>query len=172
MPHIPHHHMIKHLITLTLIATLSTVSAHAKTMKVPSEDAAVASIAFPDSWEPEEIESGVAAQSSDEAVYMAIVAVASEKGMDKEIEDTFAMLKEHNVELDQSTKKENKFKIGGYDAEEMLFQGKDEDGATAVSITFVPIKDKVVVITYWVSTADEAKHAEEVGAIVKSIKGL
>ncbi len=164
--------MFKHLLSFLLIATLSTVSASAKTMKVPDEDAAIASITFPDSWQTEEIDNGVSGQSDDDAIYMAVVAVSSEKGMNAEIEDTFAMLKDHQVELDQSSKKENKFKLGGFDAEEMLFQGKDQDGPTAVSITFVTMKDKVVVITYWVSTADEAKHSEEVGEIVKSIKGL
>lgn len=164
--------MIKHLLSILLIATLTTVSAHAKTMKVPSDEEAAASITFPDSWEPEEIENGVAAQSSDDAVYMAVVAVSSEKGMNADIDDTFAMLKEHSVELDQSTRKENKFKIGGAEAQEILFQGKDEDGPASVSITFVPMKDKMIVITYWVSTADEAKHSNEVGEIVKSIKAL
>lgn len=164
--------MIKPLLSFLLIATLSTVSASAKTMKVPDAESAIASITFPDSWQADEIENGVSGLSPDSAIYMAVVAVENEKGMDAEIEGTFAMLKEHKVELDQSTKKENKFKIGEFDAEELLFQGKDSDGPAAVSITFVTMNDKVVVITYWVSTDEEAKHSEEVGAIVNSIKAL
>ncbi len=162
--------MKKYLLTLLALAALGTVSVQAKSLKVPSDEFAIASIDIPDDWEPDEISNGVAGTSDDGAVYLAVVAVGSEKGMSAEIDDTFAMLKEHNVELDQSTKKENKFKINGLDAEEMLFQGKDEDGAAAVSITFVPIKDKLVVLTYWVSTADEKKHQEEVGKILKSLK--
>lgn len=152
------------------IATLITVSAHAKTMKLPDDEKPIATITIPDSWDPDAIENGVAGTSDDDAVYLAAVAVSSKKGMDAEIEDTFAMLKEHNVELDQSSKKENKFKVNGIDAEELLFQGKDEDGPTAVSITFVPIKDNVIVLTYWVTTKDEAKHQAEVGQIVNSLK--
>ena len=113
---------------------------------------------------------GVGGTSEDGAVYIAVVAVGSEKGMNSTIEETFAMLKEHDVVLDQATKKENKFKINGLDAEELLYQGKDEDGPTVISITFIPIKDKVVVMTYWVSTEDEKKHQEEVGKIVNSLK--
>ncbi len=113
---------------------------------------------------------GVAGTSDDGAVYLSVVAVGNEKGMNAEIDDTFAMLKEHKVELDKASKKENKFKINGLDAEEMLFQGKDEDGPAAVSITFVTIKDKLLVLTYWVSTEDEKKHQEEVGKIVQSLK--
>jgi hypothetical protein len=156
-------------LTLSL-AALIAVSAQAKTMKLPDDDKPVATITIPDSWDPDAIENGVAGTSDDDAVYLAAVAVSSKKGMDAEIEDTFAMLKEHNVDLDQSTKKENKFKINGLDAEELLFQGKDEDGPAAVSITFVPVKDSVVVLTYWVSTKEEAKHQAEVGTIVSSLK--
>jgi hypothetical protein len=155
---------------LLLVASLGVISAHAKTLKVPNDESPVASIDIPDDWEPDEIDNGVAGTSDDGAVYLAVVAVGSEKGMNAEIDDTFAMLKEHKVDLDQSTKKENKFKINGLDAEEMLFQGKDEDGPAAVSITFVPIKDKLLVLTYWVSTSDEKKHQEEVGKILKSLK--
>src|SRR3954465_15302146 len=147
--------MTKMLLTLLTVASLSAISAQAKTMKVPNDEFAIASINIPDDWAQEEINNGVAGTSDGGAVYLAVVAVGSEKGMNAEIEDTFAMLKEHDVELDQSSKKENKFKMNGLDAEEILFQGKDEDGPTAVSITFVPIKDKVFVMTYWVSTEDE-----------------
>jgi len=162
--------MTKTLLTLLTVASLSAISAQAKTMKVPNDEFAIASINIPDDWDQEEINNGVAGTSDDGAVYLAVVAVGNDKGMNAEIEDTFAMLKEHDVELDQASKKENKFKINDLDAEEMLFQGKDEDGPAAVSITFVPIKDKVVVLTYWVSTEDEKKHSDEVAKIVKSLK--
>ncbi|MDQ6622632.1 MAG: DUF1795 domain-containing protein [Verrucomicrobiota bacterium] len=162
--------MIKSLITILACAAAGLVSMEAKTLKVPNEDFAIASINIPDGWEQEEITNGVAGTSPDGAVYLAVVGVGSDKGMNAEIEDTFAMLKEHKVVLDQSSKKENKFKVNGLDAEELVFQGKDEDGPTSVSITMVPIKDKVLVLTYWVSTEDEAKHEEEVGKIVNSLK--
>ncbi len=162
--------MIKSILTVLLLASAGLTALEAKTIKVPSDEFPIASINLPAGWEPEEVNNGVAGTSPDGAVYLACVAVGSEKGMDAEIDDTFAMLKEHKVVLDQSSKKENKFKINGFDAEEMLFQGKDEDGPAAVSITFVTMKDKVVVLTYWVSTEDETKHLEEVGKIVNSLK--
>jgi hypothetical protein len=166
----PNKNMIKTLLTVLLIATVSTVSLHAKTMKVPNDEFPIASIDIPDSWEPDDVTNGVGGTSEDGAVYIAVVAVGSDKGMSATIDETFAMLKEHDVALDQATKKENKFKVNGLDAEELLYQGKDEDGPTVVSITFIPIKDKVVVMTYWVSTEDEKKHQEEVGKIVNSLK--
>jgi hypothetical protein len=116
------------------------------------------------------VANGVAGQSPDTAVYMAAVAVGSEKGMDAELEDTFAMLEEHKVMLDRGSKKENKFKLNGSEVNELLFEGKDEDGPCAVSIAFVPVKDKVVVFTYWVTTSKEKEHQEEVGKILRSLK--
>jgi hypothetical protein len=158
------------LLTVLVFAMLGSTSADAKTFKLPNDDFAIASIDMPDSWKPKEIEGGVAGQSADDAVYLSVVAVGSEKGMEAEIDDTFEMLKSHNVELDESTKKENKFKIGSLDATELLYQGKDEDGAAAVSIVFVPIKDKLVIMTYWVTTEKEKEHQAAVGKIVNSLK--
>jgi hypothetical protein len=161
----------KSILAVVAISSLIGVApSFTKTLKLPNEEFPVASISFPDDWEPEEVNNGVAGQSPDSAVYLAAVAVGNEKGMDAELDDTFAMLKEHKVNLDQSTKKENKFKLHGVEVNELLFKGKDEDGPTAVSIAFVPVKDKVVVLTYWVSTDKEEKHQEEVGKIVQSLK--
>lgn len=156
----------------TVIATslLLAIPAFAKTIKLPNDDFAIASITFPDDWESEEIDKGVAGQSPDTAVFLAAVAVGSEKGMEAELDDTFDMLKEHNVDLDESTKKENKFKLNGVDVEELIYHGKDEDGPCSISISFMPIKDKVVVLTYWVTTAKEKKHQAEVGKILQSLK--
>lgn len=162
--------MNKSILTLIVVSSLIAVPTFAKTLKLPNDEFAIASINIPDSWEPEEINNGVASESPDKAVYLAVVAVGNEKGMNAEIDDTFEFLKEHNVELDKATKKEGKFKINNLEAEELTFQGKDEEGPTAVSIAFVPVKNKVLVFTYWVSTEDEAKHQEEIGKILKSLK--
>jgi hypothetical protein len=162
--------MTRFILTLIAVSSLVAASAFAKTMKLPNDEFPIATISFPDSWEPEEVTNGVAGQSPDTAVYIAAVAVGSEKGMKAELDDTFEFLKEHKVELDKSTKKENKFKINDLDVEELIYQGKDEDGPTSVSIAFVTIKDKLVILTYWVTSAEEKKHQEEVGKIVHSLK--
>lgn len=151
---------------------LSAACALAKPTQVPNAESPAASLTFPDSWTQNKIEGGVEANSADNAVYMSVVVVDNKDDMDAEIDNVFEMLKERKVELDESSKKENKFKIGGMDAEELLFQGKDEDGPTAVSITFVPLKDKVLVITYWVAPEEEAKHTDDIKKIVQSIKVL
>jgi hypothetical protein len=166
----PHCIMNKLIPTLAIVCSLFAVTGFAKTLKLPNDEFSIASINIPDIWEPEEVENGVAAQSPDSAVYLAVVAVGTEKGMNNELEDTFAFLEEHKVELDKSTKQETKFKINDIEAEEITFQGKDEGGPAAVSIAFVPMKDKVLVFTYWVSTEDEEKHTAVVGKILQSLK--
>jgi hypothetical protein len=170
MYHTRKFNMIKSILSLIAVSALLAVPAFAKTLKLPSDEFPIASITMPDDWEPEEVTNGVAGESPDKAVYLAAVAVGSEKGMEAELDDTIAFLKEHDVELDKSTKKENKFKLNGGDVEELIYHGKDEDGPCSVSISFVPIKDKVVVLTYWVTTSKETKHQEEVGKIVQSLK--
>lgn len=162
--------MTKFILPLVFIAALSLGSAQAKPLKVPNDEFPIASITFPDDWDQEEINNGVAGTSADGDVYLAVVAVGNEKGMEAELDDTFEMLKEHNVELDEKSKKEQKFKINGLDANELVFQGKDEDGPASISITFVTVKDKVLVLTYWVSSDKEKEHQEEVGKIVNSLK--
>lgn len=162
--------MIKSIFAFIVVSSLLVAPAFSKTLKLPNDEFAIASITFPDDWEPEEVNNGVAGQSPDSAVYLAAVAVGSEKGMDAELEDTFSMLDEHKVALDKSTKKESKFKLNGEEVSELIFQGKDEDGPCSVSISFIPIKDKIVVLTYWVTTEKEKKHQEEVGKILQSLK--
>ena len=164
--------MKKFALAICALATLTLTAASlaAKTIQLPNDEFAFAQITIPDSWEPSEINNGVEANSPDKVVYISAVGVGSEKGMDAEIEDTFKMLKDHNVDLDESSKKEQKFKINGVEASELIFKGKDEDGPATISITFVPIKNKVVVVTYWVTTAEEEKHSSEVGKIANSIK--
>src|SRR5438270_12150580 len=123
-----HRKTMKTFITLIAIAFLGVIAVDAKSYKLPNDDFAIASIDMPDSWSPKVVENGIWGQTEDTAVYMSVVAVGSEKGMQGEIEDTIEMLNKHKVSLDDSTKKENKFKAGAFDATELLYQGKDEDG--------------------------------------------
>jgi hypothetical protein len=162
--------MIKHFLTLLTVAALTVITVDAKTVKLPSDDAAVASITFPDDWDVEEMEGGYGGDSADDHVYLAAVVVKNETDMNSQIDEAFEMLKEHNVELDTDSKKENKFKINGMEATELLFQGKDEDGPCGVSISFVTMKNNLIILTYWVTTAEEAKHQATVGKIVASLK--
>ena len=162
--------MIKPFLSLLFLAALSVATADAQTYKLPTDEDPVASITFPQGWDVEEMEGGYGGNSPDEHVYLAAVVAKDETDMNSQIDETFEMLKEYKVELDTDSKKENKFKINGMEATELLFQGKDEDGPCGISISFVPIKNNLVILTYWVTTAEEAKHQATVGKIVNSLK--
>ena len=141
----------------------------AESFKMP-EKKPVISVTFPDSWKPEETDAGVQGQTED--VYLAVEATRSEKGINAIMDSTFDLFKEHKVDVDQSSKKTNKLKIAGEDAEEMLFTGKDEDGPTTISITLFTVKDTVIVISYWATTSKADKYNAALGKIVTSIKAL
>ena len=162
--------MIKPILAIVTIGLFAVFPADAKTVKLPDADDPVASITFPNNWDVEEMEGGYGADSEDDHVYISAVAVENETDMNAQIDDVFAMLKEHKVQLDESSKKEQKFKVNGLEATELLFQGKDEDGPCGVSIVFVPVKNNLVILTYWVTTAEEEKHQKTVGNIINSLK--
>ena len=162
--------MIKPILAALAITALAVFAAEAKTFQLPDADGPVASITYPDDWDVEDLDGGKGGNSPDEHVYLSAVAVENETDMNAQIDDVFKMLKEHNVTLDESTKKEEKFKVNGLDAHEMMFQGKDEDGACGVSIVFIPVKNNLVILTYWVTTSEEDKHQDTVGKIINSLK--
>ncbi|HEX8313068.1 MAG TPA: PsbP-related protein [Chthoniobacteraceae bacterium] len=162
--------MFKSLFTLLAVASLTVLSAEAKSFKLPAARGAVATIAFPDDWKVEAIEGGHGGNSADEHVYLSAVVVKDETDMNASLESVFEMLKEHNVELDETSKKETKFDHYGTEASELTFSGKDKDGPTTVSIAFVPMNGNLVILTYWVTTAEEEKHQVTVGKIVNSLK--
>ena len=83
---------MKTLLTLIAITMLGAIAVDAKTFKLPNDEFPIASIDIPDSWKPKEVDRGVECQSSDDAVYMSIVAVGSEKGMNAEIDEALGNL--------------------------------------------------------------------------------
>ena len=156
---------------IALIASLCLQTVAAKEFKLPDAKP-VASIVLPDAWKPESIEKGVQGQTADSAVYLSVETTNNENGMDAIIDDTFAMLKEHKAELNRTVKRETKFLINGLPADELLYDGKDQDGPTMVSITFVTIGKTALVLTYWASAEGNKAHQAEVGKILASIKAL
>ncbi len=170
-PQKPNIMMSKLPLALVLASLLAGSPAFAKTFKLP-DDKPVVSLTIPDSWKPEEIDKGVQGQTEDSTVFLSAETTKSKEDMGTIIDETFAMLKEHKVVLDNDSKKENKFDINGLPADELLYSGKDEDGATSVSITFVTVNDTILVFTYWASPEGEKKHQKEIASLVQSVKAI
>ena len=160
-----------HQLLLT-VCFLSSSLLFAKEIKLPNDDFAIASINIPGNWKPEAIERGTAAQSEDAAIFMSVVAVGSEKGLKADIDDTFEMLKEHKVQINEGSKKEGKGKLNEFETSSITFKGKDEDGPCTISIIFVPIKDKVLIMTFWFTDEELEKHSKEMDKILSSLKAV
>ncbi|MBB6489267.1 histidine kinase [Rhizobium lusitanum] len=161
---------MKKIIVLALLAFTSPLAAHAATFKFPGEKP-VASITIPDSWKPEETDSGVEGTSDDSAVYLS-ADVANNKSIDKVVTDAIDFLAKNKVTIDPSTKKETPTtEVNGLQMGTLEWDGKDENGPISVGLLIVQVSaDNALVVTYWGDKGAEDKHDAEVKAIVASIK--
>ncbi|MGV1760392.1 histidine kinase [Rhizobium sp. A22-96] len=162
--------MKKKIIALALLVFASPLAVHAATLKFPSEKP-VASITIPDSWKPEETDSGVQGTSADSAIYLS-ADVASSKSMDKVVTDAIDFLAKNKITVDPSTRKETPVTdVNGMQMTTLEWDGSDEDGPVSVGLLFVQTSgDNALVVTYWGTKGEEDKHAAEVQAIIASIK--
>lgn len=164
------HPLKKFLLAALAFAALSPVAATlAGTFKLP-EDKPTATVTIPDSWDPKKIDNGVEAQSPDDAIYLAVEAT-DEAGVEDMAKTAVEWLQEQGVKIDLATQKEQDFKVNGMEAGEIIWQGKDKDGACVCSLTFVVTGPKsALLITYWATPSEADKNKADVGKIVNSIK--
>ena len=164
---------MKNILLATFFAcTLVAASASAGTFKIPNDDFGIASVDVPDKWKPETIDRGVQANSPDDEIYVAIEAVGSDKGIESAIDETEKMLKDNKVTIDESSQSKSTFKVAGVEATEMDYKGKLDGEAQTVAIVLIPLKGKLVIMTYWATASKEKAHETEIGKIVNSIKAL
>ncbi|MGO7324330.1 histidine kinase [Rhizobium ruizarguesonis] len=153
-----------------LLAASMPLMANAATLKFPS-DAPVATITIPDSWQPEETETGIQATSSDSAIYFS-VDVADSKSMDKVTSDAIDFLSKNGVKVDVKTQKETPVsEVNGLQMTTLDWDGEDEDGPVSVGMAFIANSgDEALVVTYWGTKGDEDKHDSEIADMMMSIK--
>ena len=144
--------------------------AHAATLTFPS-DAPVASVTIPDAWAPKETISGIEAKSPDSAIYFSID-VATDKDMDKVIDEAVKFLTDNGVTIDAATQRDSgDIEINGMNFGSIEFDGKDVDGAVEVSLGFAsPSEGKMLVVTYWGTKATQDAHSQDLVEILKSLK--
>lgn len=160
---------MKKMILAALFAALASTASHAATLQFPSENPA-ASIAIPDDWKPEETETGIQAQSPDNAIYISID-VAGAETADKVVSDAIDFLKEKGVTVDPATQKESEDQLNGMTMKNLDWSGKDSEGDVSIGLSFVqPSDDKLLVITYWGTKGEQEKHNAELGSIIGSLK--
>ena len=162
--------LMKTKIFVGLFVLVSSVAySNGRTVNLPNDEFAIASITFPSSWRLSPVPNGMEGTSPDGAVYISVVAVGNSSGLVKDLKETQQILEKHKVTLDKSSQSENRFTVNGLPARELVYQGKDEDGRATVSFCKFDLGDKMIVTTYWVSTAQEKPHADEVRRIVLSL---
>jgi opacity protein-like surface antigen len=161
--------MKKLLAAATVAAVLLPSASFAETLQFPSEKP-IAEITIPDSWEPEETETGIQATSPDSAIYLSID-VANEKTTDKVIDDAVAFLEENGVKIDASTQKQSEDKVNGMEMSNFDWDGKDADGDANIGLSLVsPQPGKLLIITYWGTKGEQEKHAEALLKLIGSLK--
>ncbi len=160
---------MKKTILAALLIGLFPAVGSAATLNFPS-DAPVASITIPDTWGPKETETGIDAESDDNAIYISID-VADGASTDKVVSDAIDYLKQKGVTIDAKTQKESEDTVNGMQMKNLDWTGTDADGDVSIGLSFVqPSPDKLLVITYWGSKGEQEKHGAELGAIIGSLK--
>lgn len=140
-----------------------------KTIAFPS-DAPVASISMPESWNPEETETGIQATSDDNAIYISID-VADAAGTDKAVDEAIAFLDGNGVKVDASTQKQSEDTINGMKMTNFDWSGTDQDGPVSIGLSVLsPKPDTLLLITYWGTKGEQEKHAQTLGQIISSLK--
>lgn len=170
--HLPH--MKTTIIAVTLALTLFPALASAETIKLPEDKPAV-SVNIPDSWEPEEDEDGILAESPDNVATIYLEVVANEKEMNTVIEDSLTWLTEdHEVKVDAASKEEKDFEDSGRKWSRISWSGNSKEwGPAVIGFLFTEVGDgKVLTITYWISKEDSEKSLETLGKIFSSVKSL
>lgn len=150
-------------------SALATVSARAADLTFPSDDP-VATISVPDSWKPEETETGMQAMSPDDAISI-YIDVADATTSDKVIDDAVAFLEKNGVTIADTKPTETNGKANGIDMTAYDFEGTDADGPVSIGLAVLsPKPGKLLVVTYWGTKGDEDAHSAEVRDMIQSIK--
>lgn len=161
--------MKKLIAAAALAAMMFPAASFAKTLAFPSDNP-VARITIPDSWGPEETDTGIEATSDDNAIYLAIdVADASEAG--KAVDEAIKFLDKNGVKVDESSQKQSEDTVNGMKMMNFDWSGKDKDGDVSIGLSVLaPSADKILLITYWGTKGEQEKHGKDLIAIISSLK--
>lgn len=156
-------------VVTSLICTVSY--GHAKSYSI-GDTRPVATVTIPDSWETETIEDGIEATSADESVSVTIEAVEI-KDVESATREGIKYFTEAGVTIDPSPQTQKQMTMSGKPAIDISWKGKDSDGPTNVSMTFVVLSEKDSVLLYLWGNDDSLKqNAAALQAIADSIKAV
>ena len=157
------------LAAFSLTAVASTVSAN--TYELPDEKP-VASVTIPSTWKQDKYEDGVECVSPKNEVYLAIEGIESDS-IEESVKDAIKFLKKKGVSIKKDTEKQQHLKINDMEGDEVVWEGKDEDGDCVVSLAFLQVtKKRGLMVVYWSSTDVAKKNDAALATIIRSIKPI
>ena len=161
--------MKKFFAAAAVAAMMFPAASFAKTLAFPS-DKPVASITIPDSWNPEETDTGIQATSDDEAIYLAIdVADAADAG--KVVDEAIKFLDKNGVKVNEASQKQSEDTVNGMKMMNFDWSGKDKDGDVNIGLSVLsPSANKILLITYWGTKGEQEKHGQTLVNIISSLK--
>jgi hypothetical protein len=161
--------MSKFLISASVLLLLAG-PALARNIAVPAKDPA-ATVTVPDNWKFDEIDYGYSAMSPGKDVFFSVEYAAKNK-IDAMMKNNEDWMKENGI--DYSVKPtELEMDFSGLKGTVYRFDTKDEDGPTRVDFVLLPGgKDRVIFLTLWGSADERKKHADEIDAIMNSVKPI
>ena len=163
--------MKRTFLSLCLLPLLAG-SALAKDLKIPS-DSPVASVTLPAGWTSEETDKGYSCQSKDTDATIFFEVASGEGESNALVDENIKFLSDNKVTIDKSSQKERSFESEGLKWEVLEYSGKDESGPEHIQMFFAEVKPgKMMMITYWVTTAAEGKHKAEIVKLFDSFKKL
>lgn len=162
----------RRLFSLLLAAAFVAAAGAAEAKNFTVGDPPVAVVSLPDGWNPREYDGGVEANAPDDGVYIAVEAVKI-KDVETATRQGIAHFQRNGVTIDASTMKKKEITIGGLPAVDVTWDGKDSDGATHVSLTFVVLSDTQSVLLYlWGSDDDMKAAGPELQKVADSLKPI
>ncbi len=142
------------LLATALLALTIPTAAYAKVFML-GDDAPVASIEVPDTWEPEAYANGVAG-SSPEGMYMSAEVVEA-ADLEAAVTAGIEFLQGEGVALDDSTMKSGNVKMGAYDVVFREWHGKDKEGEAVVTLGVVVMSETQMMLVMSWATPDVDK---------------
>ncbi len=143
----------------------------AKTVKIPEEKPA-ASVNIPDSWKPEDLDEGVKCLSPDGEAQI-FFEVTDAKGLDALIDENVKFLEEQKVKITKGSEQTTDLDASGLPGKMIAWDGKSEFGEESIRMYFVNLgKDKIMMITYWVTKKAEVTNKKALDAMFGSVKPI
>ena len=157
------------LVAALLVLTIPT-AAYAKVFTL-GDDAPVASIEVPDSWEPETYEDGVSGTSPDGMyMYAEVVDAADLEGA---VTEGIKYLQGEGVSLDDATMKSGNVKMGAYDVVLREWHGKDKEGEAVVTLGVVVLsEDKMMLVVSWASPEADKKNGPDMQKMLATVAAV